>query len=187
MARPRGYQLRGHDRAIGAGWGEDASPPSAPSPPPSKLGVSLGVQAKAILLHKCISWLGSMPSPGGTGIPTALVGMTQLTLFPWLLAGPSQDGSTRAEGRSLAPREMRGHPAAPPLWVIPQVPVASPGLSQQGTVPVWGAGRVPILVASGCPSPFMQALQLVLVTHPMACIHPTPCQLAHQHRRCGSC
>lgn len=106
-----------HARAMGAGWGEDASPPSALSFPPSKPAVSPGVLAKATLLHKHTSWLGSraVPSPGGMGTPRAPVGMMQLTLSPWVLASPGHNGSTRAEGCSPALRETGGHPAATSL------------------------------------------------------------------------
>lgn len=60
----------------------------------------------------------------------APVGMTQLTLSPWVLVGPGHDGFAEVEGYSPHPRERGGHPTAPLLWETLQVLVASPGLSQ---------------------------------------------------------
>lgn len=80
--------------------------------------MSLAVLAKATLLHKHISGLGSsvVPSPCVTGMLMAPAVMTQLTLT----LGPvdfhvlSHNGSTRVEGSSLGPRDMGElHPVAP--------------------------------------------------------------------------
>lgn len=112
---------------MGAGWGEDLSPSSALSSPLSKSSVSPGGLAKAILLHKHISWLGSraVPSPRGRETIMAPVGMTQLTLSP--LDSDWAWSRQHDQGRGCSGRDMGGDPAAPLLWVTPWHHQGSPG------------------------------------------------------------
>lgn len=162
----QGVSARGgypHAWAMGTGRGEDASPPSAPFSPTSKLSVSPGVLEKATRLHEHVSWLGSgaMPSPGGTGTPMAPVCTMQLALSPWVLARSAM----------TAPAGWRDAPQPPGRWGAtlrpphsgsphrsPWYSQGSPGevplpLGVQDLLPSWW-----LVDAYFSPSPTMRAL-----------------------------
>lgn len=85
------------------------------SSPADKLAVSLAVLAKATLLHKARLLAGEQcrakPMCHRDAYGTSCHDAAHLD--PWVLQVLNHNGSTRAEGSSLGPRDMGDHPVAP--------------------------------------------------------------------------